>query len=493
MTQPVSTTRQREADVIALLEEAGGKLAAEDDIQIGPGKQFRLPEGTSYQDGIRILHKKVEEDENTMAFKRQFPFRPYDGALATMRMFRRVFGLVVHSSHGWSLPQLIDVPVDVGKTEQVPWGDLEIPVIPGVTFVLGGYRDEEYGTLFEINAIGPRKERFKVNGVFDLIDKELREQSLYRGKAFDGREKPEFIDTSVVDRSKVVYSDETIRQIEANVWALLRYTDNFRKEGLPLKRAVLFEGPYGTGKTLASTITAQEAIANGWTFIYCRPNKDNIDECLATARLYQPSVVFVEDVDIIAEGESESKSSIARMLDLFDGISAKNTEILMVLTTNHVEQIHKGMIRPGRLDAIIHIGELDAGGIERMAYAVLPALQIDPTTDWELVASAMSGFLPAFVKEAIDRARYYALVRGAGKIGVLTTQDLVDAGLELRDHLELMEGAKEGRVPDALGQAIKRSVSEAVAEVLELTSFHRANDHQVNDERYLAAKVKEDA
>ena len=493
MTQPISTTRQREADVIALLEEAGGKLAAEDDIQIGPGKQFRLPEGTSYQDGIRILHRKVEEDENTMAFKRQFPFRPYDGALATMRMFRRVFGLVVHSSHGWSLPQLIDVPVDVGKTEQVPWGDLEIPLLPGVTFVLGSYRDPDYGLLFEINAVGPRKERFKVNGVFDLIGKELREQSLYRGKAFDGREMPEFIDTTVVDRAKVVYSDETMRQITANVWSLLRFTDTFRQEGLPLKRAVLFEGPYGTGKTLASTITAQEAVANGWTFIYCRPNKDSIEDCLATARLYQPSVVFVEDVDIIAEGESESKSSIARMLDLFDGINAKNTEILMVLTTNHVEHIHKGMIRPGRLDSIIHIGELDAGGIERMAYAVLPAIQIDPTTDWELVGAAMSGFLPAFVKEAIDRARYFALVRGDGVIGTLTTQDLVDAGLELRPQLELMEGAAEGRVPDSLTTAVKRSVAEAVAEVLGVTDFHRANSVEVSQERYLVAQVKEEA
>lgn len=493
VNQPVSTTKARNERVVELLEEAGGKLAAEDDIQIGPGRKFQLPEGTSYSDAIRVLHRKIEEDENTMAFTRQLKFRPMDGALATMRMFRRVFGFAIHSAHGWSLPQLIDVPVDVDKTEQVPWGDLEIPLLPGVTFTLGSYRDPDYGTLFSIHAIGPRKERFKINGVFELIERELKSESIYRGKAFDGRETPEFIDVNAVDRSQVVYADETYAQIEANVWAPLRYTKEFRSEGLPLKRAVLFEGPYGTGKTLASTITAQEAVANGWTFVYCRPRQDNLTECLATARLYQPAVVFVEDVDIIAEGESESKSSIAHMLDLFDGISAKNTEVLMVLTTNHVEQIHKGMVRPGRLDSIIHIGQLDAGGIERMAFAILPAAQIGAEVDWEQVGLAMEGFLPAFVKEALNRAKFYVMARNKGKVGVLGTQDFVNSALQLRRQLELMEGANEGRVPDSLSAALKREVTDSVSEVLEGTSWHRANDHNVSDERYLAAKVKEDA
>jgi hypothetical protein len=488
-----SDVKAKEAKVLELLREAGGALTQEDDI-VRQGSKLILPEGADYADIIRILHRKIEEDENMMAFKRQYKFRPFDGARAAMACFKEAFGLVVHRSHGWSLPQLIDLPVDVGKTEQVPWGDLEIPFLPGVTFVLGFYDDDEYGRLFEINAVGPRKWRSHVNGVFELIADELARNSLYRGKAFDGQEKAEFIDTSVVDRTKVVYSDETMSQIEANVWSLLRYTDTFRSEGLPLKRAVLFEGPYGTGKTLASTITAQEAVANGWTFVYCRPNKDNIEDCLATARLYQPSVVFVEDVDIIAEGESDSKSSIARMLDLFDGISSKNTEILMVLTTNHVEQIHKGMIRPGRLDSIIHIGALDAGGVQRLAYAVLPAAQIGEHVDWDKVGLAMDGFLPAFVKEAIDRAKRFALVRNKGEVRrPLTTQDFVNAGLSLRSQLELMEGAKEGRSPDSLSLALKRQVAEAVSTVLDGTHIHRMSDGEIARAPWATTKVTEEA
>jgi transitional endoplasmic reticulum ATPase len=37
------------------------------------------------------------------------------------------------------------------------------------------------------------------------------------------------------------------------------------------------------------------------------------------------------------------------------------------MTTNHKDEIHKGMLRPGRLDAIIEIGAMDRPGVEKLA------------------------------------------------------------------------------------------------------------------------------
>jgi hypothetical protein len=90
-----------------------------------------------------------------------------------------------------------------------------------------------------------------------------------------------------------------------------------RDEKMPLKRAILFEGDYGTGKTLAAFLTAQIATANGWSFHYCRPGRDNIATVMKTARLYQPAVVFFEDVDTIAEGGDAD--DVSQLLDIFDG------------------------------------------------------------------------------------------------------------------------------------------------------------------------------
>src|SRR6185436_54082 len=97
------------------------------------------------------------------------------------------------------------------------------------------------------------------------------------------------------------------------VWTLLEHTQRMRELGMPLKRAVLFEGDYGTGKTLGAFLTAQIAVDNGWSFHYCRPGRDNIEEVMQTARLYQPSVVFFEDVDTLTE--SGDRDTVSRLLD----------------------------------------------------------------------------------------------------------------------------------------------------------------------------------
>src|SRR4029077_18616774 len=105
------------------------------------------------------------------------------------------------------------------------------------------------------------------------------------------------------------------------------------------------------------------------------PGRDSLQTVLQTARMYQPAVVFFEDLDEISD-PSHDGDNVTQLLDTFDGITAKGTEILAILTTNHPERIHKGMLRPGRLDAVIHIGELDANGVGRMIRALVPNEQL---------------------------------------------------------------------------------------------------------------------
>ena len=251
-------------------------------------------------------------------------------------------------------------------------------------------------------------------------------------------------------------------QLEANVWSLLRYSDKMEKHGVPLKRAVLFEGPYGTGKTLGAYLTAKIAVEHGWSFIYCRPGRDNLTDVMATARLYQPSCVFFEDVDTVAASGSGQSDHVTELLDLFDGIQSKGTKIMCVLTTNNVQKIHKGMVRPGRLDAVIHIGALDTAGMEKMAKAVIDESLLSPDIDWLLVGAAMEGFLPAFVREVLDRAMRYNMARNAGDPTILKTNDFLQAADGLRPQLDLMNGAGDTPEVDLLQEAFARTVRKAM-------------------------------
>jgi transitional endoplasmic reticulum ATPase len=450
------------ARILDNLAELGGKLTAEEDV-LFQGQKFILPERMDLGSAISFLREKQLEDENEMNFTRTFRYRPWDGARATMAALRKAFGIVSQrgqGAHGSAPPELRTIPISATETEQIPWGGLGVGHLPGCSLSLGSVKDPDFGPLFTLSAVGPRRYRHHIEGIFRLVEEELRANSMYRAKAFDGQEVPQFLDLSGVDPAKVIYTDQVVDRLEADIWALIRYPEQMRKMGLPLKRAVLLEGPYGTGKTLAAFLTAQIAQDHGWTFIYGRPGRDELEEVMATARLYPPAVVFFEDVDTIAH--AEGVDHVSRTLDILDGIQAKGTEILCILTTNHLDRIHKGMVRPGRLDAVIHIGALDAPAIERLVHSLVPDSLIADDVDWHAVGAAMDGFMPAFCKEAIDRAMRWNLARNKGNPSSLTTEDFIAAADGLRPQLELMSRAGEGARLDGIASAIERTVKQSI-------------------------------
>lgn len=468
-------TEQKKAEraILDQLEILGGKVLAEDDI-IFKGEKLVVPERMSLRQLQKFIERKVVEDEEMTHYARVFDYRPWDGAWCMMNALKKTFGAVGHNAkvtQTWfgpmtDPPRLITIQTDVGKNDQVPWGVFVLPFLPGVEFETDQFTHETKGELFYLTARGPKKDRFKIEGVFNVIQEELETNSLYRGKAIDGQGMPEFVDVYSVDKSKVVYSEEVMGQIDANIWTQLRHSAEFERIGIDLKRAVLIHGPFGTGKTLACLLTGQVAIENGWTFIKARPGRDDLSTVLATARLYQPCVVFYEDVDQLVDAENIERMSMTRLLDDFDGIEAKGTKILAVLTTNYPEKIHAGMARPGRIDCFIEISELDVQGVRRLVESRIGD-QLDGEVDWDAVFEAAKDYKPAFVTEFAGRtARYLIREHGSVEGQLVGTKELVEAAEGLRDQYNRMIGAKEMPVFDPMEMAVKRVVGETLVESL---------------------------
>ena len=461
--QGKSNEDQHREEVLAHLEKLG-KITTGDDSLIFEGTKFVLPASMEgdIPGAIKYLNDYDRAQNKEHGFNRSFNYRPWDGANAFQNAMKKTFGTVgvgksIQSFFGERKPQYITINTGPNQQVQVPWGHISFTPLEA-TFMLGGTYHEDYGTIFTISVEAPKKYRAHIEAFFEVVEKELRDNSIYRGKAFTGAEEPQFIDTSRVDPSKVIYSEEVMVQLETNMWSLIRYTDRMRQNDIPLKRAVLVEGPYGTGKTLAGMLTAKEAVENGWTFILARPGKDDLNTVLQTAQLYSPAVVWYEDIDVLAQGHSDTQ--ISKLLDSLDGITNKGTEVLAGFTTNHVDKIQKGVLRPGRLDAVIHVDGLDRAGYEKLVRVTVdPALLGE--VDYDVVAHAFEGFLPAFAKEAIDRAVRYSISRNKGVPDMITTDDLVHAADGLRPQLQLMQAAEEGVKEDPLSKVLGRTVREA--------------------------------
>lgn len=462
-----TVAEQHQQEVIDRLSELGE--ARTRDTSIAFGKGFTLP--SEYEDdlegAVRFLDQYVEDQETVIEFSKTFMRRPWDGAVCMVNAMQKNFGAMGRQrGQGgfffYQPPEQRAISTGPhGETVTVPWGMMEFPLFKG-SIVCGSENHRTYGLLFHITITAAKKYASQIDGFFKLIEEECKNHSIYQGKVIDGQPEPEFIDPYDEETKKMVFSADTWTQLRANLWTTLEHGDVHRDLGLSRNRKVLVTGEYGTGKTMTIAKTLQVATENGWTAMVCRPGRDNLDKVMQTARLYQPCVVAIEDIDLAASGQDSD--AMARMLDLFDGVQAKGVEVLGVLTTNHTDKIHKAMWRPGRLDAVVKLGNLDREGVKTMVELLITE-DMRKDIDYDKVFESMAEYPPAFVKGSITRAIRYAVANSDGvRPDSITTHDLVSAADGFRPQYEQMRVAEEVSKPDSLGAALETHVTKVLSD-----------------------------
>jgi transitional endoplasmic reticulum ATPase len=461
-------------EILSTLDRLGGLTVQADGLTF-EGERFVIPSrfAGSVHSVIEYLKEYQESQETEYEYVRRFAYRPWDGAAAFDRAVKRVtgsagIGRATFSFFGPKPPQQVTITTGLNQTTQVSWGQVEVPMLEA-TFHLGSDHTPD-GIVFAIHVSAPRKHKQRVAAFLDVVADELATRSIYRGQAFTGGDEPEFLNLNTVDAESVVYGRQVMTELGANLWTLLEHPDTMRALRIPLKRTVLVEGPPGTGKTLAGQLTGQIATAHGWTYVLCRPGIDSIESTMSLARMYAPAVVWVEDIETTAGGSPEY---LSKLLETFDGVTAKGHEVIVGMTTNHVDRIPQKMLRPGRIDSVIHIGELTADSVRKLVEITVSPELLDPDIAWDRVAYAFTeptAYVPAFGREAISRALRYAMARSGGNVVPITTDDLVDAANGLRAQHTLMSEASEGiRVETGLEAALGTVIGRAVVDVTERT------------------------
>ena len=453
------------ADLISVLQ-AMDKDATFSDEMIGVGDTAKLviPRGMTIRQAITSLFSYWFNQQQPTTFQHTFRYRPHDGALAAYRQLKKTFGFVdgkpTESFFGSTPPQMITVNTGVNDTAQVPWGELRVSALADATINFTTAEDDTLGTVFHMEVTAPRRVEATIEMLFAAIEMELAEHSIYRGKIIKvgGGTEPKFVDLSKIDPASVIYAGDVRRTLEANLWLPMRETARFRREGLQIKQGVLAHGNFGTGKSLAGSLSAKIAVENGWTAILAESG-DDLEELLELAAMFAPAFVFCEDIDEVAGVDAED---IDDLLEAFDGVVSKGREVLLLATTNHIDLIHAGMMRPGRFDVLLEIGMLDSDSIERLVRQQVGSV-LEDDIDFVQICKEMAGFTPAFVSQVVQRTRKYAMLDGTSRLG---TTHFVAAARELQGHLRRMEAAGTKPERPALDTALTALVDGRVAAVM---------------------------
>lgn len=421
---------------------------------------------------LEHLSRKDKAGDESADFQFRFNCHAWDGAVALGKAITKVFGFSFGESTfslmGEELPQMIEVQTGPKSEDKItmPWGKM---TLPGVN---GWLRPGLFGDTFAISCSIKRKHEEQVKVLAAEIGRILLEESIYRGRAVrlewtqqpfeDEVLEPTFMQLAGLDESQLVLNQSVREAVEISLFTPVDQREAVKAAGIEWQRRVLLSGGYGVGKSLTAAIVASKAEAASITFVMC--GAENLARAMQFAKNYAPAIVFCEDIDatMIAHRSAEVNS----ILDELDGVTSKQTDVMVVFTTNSVEYITKAAIRPGRCDAVIEFELPDQRSTETLIrrYAGM-ALAAD--VDISSAAAVLAGNSPAVIAEAAKRARLAGIRAGEKAITpalLITAVRTMQGQIELLRKPEVVTPNQLDSAARIVGYYIARGLEVAVAD-----------------------------
>jgi cell division protease FtsH len=342
-------------------------------------------------------------------------------------------------------PAYINVPVDVDRT--LPCVSLGIwllhhdrmPVV-----VLHALGDPHRGTHAGLKVEVMCADREAAVGFLARLQALMREHNVYRGKVlsftFDdwGSFGLEFHRLPRVTRDDVILPEADLVAIEQHTMGISEHAPVLRASGRHLKRGLLLYGPPGTGKTF-SVMYLCNRMTGRTTLLLSGQAAPTLGQAAALARSLEPSMLVLEDVDLIASertmaGMADSTPLLFQLLNEMDGLD-EDADVIFVLTTNRLDLLEPALAtRPGRVDQAVEFKLPDAMCRRRLLDRYLRGLHL-VDADIDTVIERTDGVTAAFLKELGRRAALVAATGGESPDGRTVRGEHLDTALDdMLDH-----------------------------------------------------------
>lgn len=191
----------------------------------------------------------------------------------------------------------------------------------------------------------------------------------------------------------------------------LKHPEKYERLGAKIPRGAILNGPPGTGKTLLAKATAGEAgvpfySVSGSEFVemFVGVGASRVRELFKTARENAPSIVFVDEIDAIGKsrgkgkgmgGNDERENTLNQLLVEMDGFKSDD-HVVVFAGTNRVDVLDPALLRPGRFDRKIYIGNPELDGRKDIFGVHLKAIKLSPDCDLEDLKGRLATLTPGF-------------------------------------------------------------------------------------------------
>jgi len=199
----------------------------------------------------------------------------------------------------------------------------------------------------------------------------------------------------------------------------LKAPDRFAQLGAGIPKGVLLVGPPGTGKTLLARAVAGEAgvpffpvTGSDFVEMYVGVGAARIRKLFRDARKRAPCILFIDEIDALARargatspsgGQIETENTLNQLLAEMDGF-ARASGLIVIAATNRVDVLDPAILRPGRFDRHVFVGNPDIKGRAAILAVHAAKVALEADVDLTVVARGTPGMSGADLANLVNEA-----------------------------------------------------------------------------------------
>ena len=249
----------------------------------------------------------------------------------------------------------------------------------------------------------------------------------------------------------VAGADEAVQELD-EIRDFLQNPARYQALGAKIPKGVLLYGPPGTGKTLLARAVAGEAgvpfyTISGSDFVemFVGVGARRVRDLFEQAKANAPAIIFVDEIDAVGRhrgagmggGHDEREQTLNQLLVEMDGFEAKGG-IILIAATNRPDILDPALLRPGRFDRQIPVGQPDLKGRQAILAVHANGKPFAPDVDFLALAKRTVGMSGADLANVINEA---ALLT-AREHGTVITD------VELEESVDRVVGGPAAQEPD---------------------------------------------